>query len=165
MSYCRDFDHEGERLRVTAKSKGEDQYQVTVGNRVLELRATVLPDGRLSIEHDGQHFEAAASRTSNNNLHVRLGCRTYLLTAHAGAGSGALAASGDGTVVAPMTGTVLKIGVTKGETVSAGQTVAVLTAMKMEHKLLAGIDGKVVEVLEEEGATVDQGTIMLRIEP
>ena len=34
----------------------------------------------------------------------------------------------------------------------------------MEHKLLAGIDGKVVEVFEEEGAAVDQGAIILKIE-
>jgi len=164
MSYSKDFEHEGERLRVTAKSKGEDLYQVMVGDRVLELRATVLPDGRLAIEHDGQHFEAAASRTANNNLHVRLGNQTYVLTAHVAASSGVRTASGDGMILAPMTGTILKIGVTKGDAVSAGQTVAVLTAMKMEHKLLAGIDGTVVEVFEEEGVAVDQGTVILKIE-
>ena len=164
MSYSRDFEHEGERLRVTAKSKGEDQYQVTVGDRVLELRATVLPDGRLGIEHEGQHFEAAASRTANNNLHVRLGSQTYLLTAHVATSSGMRADSGDGMILAPMTGTILKIDVTEGDEVSAGQTVAVLTAMKMEHKLLAGIDGTVMEILEQEGVTIDQGAVILRIE-
>lgn len=162
MSYSKDFEHEGERLRVTVKSKGEDLYQVMVGDRALELRAIVLPDGRLRIEHDGRRFDAAASRAGSNDLHLRLGNQTYLLNGHTG--TGAQAIGGDGTIVAPMTGTLLKVSAAVGEDVTADQTVVVLTAMKMEHKLVAGIDGKVIEVLEAEGATVDQGTVILRIE-
>ena len=165
MSYSKDFDHEGERLRVTAKSKGDDQYQVVVGERTLDLRAVTLPDGRLRIEHEGQNiYAAAAGRSGSNGLHVRVNNQTYDLQLHTG-GELSNSLPGDGTVLAPMTGTVLKIQIDVGDTVTAGQTVAILTAMKMEHKLLAGIDGTVTEVLESEGATVDQGAIILKIEP
>ncbi len=164
MSYSKDFNHEGERLRVTAKSKGADQYQVNVGDRTLDLRAVALPDGRVRIEHEDQHFYAAAGRIGSKDLHIRVNNQTYSLQAHTGSGS-SNAVEGDGTVLAPMTGTILKIHIGVGDTVTAGQTVAVLTAMKMEHKLLAGIDGTVTEVLESEGATVDQGAIILKIEP
>jgi len=164
MSYSKDFDHQGERLRVTVKSSGDDQYQVMVGDRTLDIRATALPDGRLHIEHDGQHLEAAASRAGSNDLHVRLGAQTYLLAAHAGTDRGPSTSVADGVILAPMTGTVLKVAIAVGDEVTADQTVAVLSAMKMEHKLLAGINGTVVEILEQEGVTVDQGAVILRIE-
>ena len=64
-----------------------------------------------------------------------------------------------------MTGTVLKIHVREGDAVAAHDTVAVVTAMKMEHKLLAGVDGTVVEICVAEAATVDQDQLILRIEP
>ena len=73
-------------------------------------------------------------------------------------------AGGDGVIVAPMTGTVLKILVSEGDEVSATDTVAVVTAMKMEHKLTAEIDGKVAEIAATEGAQVDQDQVLLRIE-
>ncbi len=164
MSYSKDFDHDGEKLRVSTKAKGDDVYQVMVGDRSLELRATQLPDGRLRIEHDGKRYDTAVGRAGKQDLQVRLGDRSYLLTAHAGASGAGGAVGGDGVIVAPMTGTVLQINVETGDTVTADQTVAVLTAMKMEHKLRAGIDGTVTEVLAAAGAAVDQGTVVLRIE-
>ena len=45
------------------------------------------------------------------------------------------------------------------------QTIAVLSAMKIEHKLTAGIDGVVAELAAAAGATVEQGTVLARIAP
>ena len=42
---------------------------------------------------------------------------------------------------------------------------AVRTAMKMEHKLSAGIAGVVQSVSTEAGATVDQGDALVVVEP
>ena len=52
-----------------------------------------------------------------------------------------------------------------GDAVTADQTVAVVSAMKMEHKLVAGLDGTVAEVAGEVGANVDQGALLVRVEP
>lgn len=76
--------------------------------------------------------------------------------AHAGAGGG--------LVEAPMPGLVKEVFVTAGEEVSAGQKIAVLEAMKMEHALLAPRDGTVAEVLAEAGAQVDAGAPLVRLE-
>ena len=64
-----------------------------------------------------------------------------------------------------MTGTVLAVHVKAGDTVEVGQTVAVVTAMKMEHKLAAGVAGTVAEVGAAPGDTVEQGHVVVRIEP
>lgn len=71
--------------------------------------------------------------------------------------------SGDGTVVVPMQGTVVKVAVAVGDQVSVGDTVVVLEAMKMENAILAERAGTVKEVLVEPGATVGTGDVVARI--
>ena len=71
------------------------------------------------------------------------------------------AAPANGTKVeAPMPGTVLKLNVKVGDTVSEGQAVAVLEAMKMENDIPAPCAGKVVSVNVNTGATVETGTVI-----
>lgn len=64
-----------------------------------------------------------------------------------------------------MTGTVLEVACKPGDQVDAEQTLVVVSAMKMEHKLTAGIAGVVQSVSTEEGATVDQGDALVVVEP
>lgn len=63
--------------------------------------------------------------------------------------------AGGQTVTAPMPGNILKVNVTAGQTVKAGQVLCVLEAMKMENEIMAPCDGKVAQVLVSKGATVD----------
>ncbi len=70
---------------------------------------------------------------------------------------------GDGVVKAPMHGKVLAIFVTLGTSVAKGDRVAVVEAMKMEHALLAPLDGVVGDVAVEVGAQVAEGTTILSI--
>jgi 3-methylcrotonyl-CoA carboxylase alpha subunit len=72
---------------------------------------------------------------------------------------------GDGTVKAPMHGKVLAIFVAAGASVSKGERVAVIEAMKMEHALLAPADGVISEISASVGAQVAEGTKILTIEP
>ncbi|WGH77636.1 ATP-binding protein [Jannaschia ovalis] len=69
-----------------------------------------------------------------------------------------------GTVEAPMPGLVKSVFVTAGQTVAAGDRMAVLEAMKMEHTLTAPRDGVVAEVLAEAGAQVEAGAALIRME-
>lgn len=65
------------------------------------------------------------------------------------------APAGGQTVTAPMPGNILKVNVTAGQAVKAGQVLCVLEAMKMENEIMAPCDGKVAQVLVSKGATVD----------
>ena len=67
---------------------------------------------------------------------------------------GGRAAGGDGTVRSPMPGSVLAVHVTPGQQVSAGQAVAVVEAMKMEHTVTAPVAGTVTEVSARAGQQV-----------
>jgi 3-methylcrotonyl-CoA carboxylase alpha subunit len=69
-----------------------------------------------------------------------------------------------GRVEAPMPGLVKAVFVEAGAQVAAGDRLAVLEAMKMEHVLTAGRDGVVAEVLAEAGAQVDAGAALIVME-
>ncbi|MFN3370575.1 MAG: acetyl/propionyl/methylcrotonyl-CoA carboxylase subunit alpha [Sphingomonadaceae bacterium] len=70
----------------------------------------------------------------------------------------------DGDIVAPMPGKLLAIAVNPGETVKAGDRLAVMEAMKMEHRLTAPFDGRVAEVRVAAGEQVAEGVLLLRLE-
>jgi len=74
------------------------------------------------------------------------------------------AGGGGGLVVAPMPGLVKAVFVKPGDAVAAGDRLAVLEAMKMEHSLTAGREGVVAEVLVGAGAQVEAGAALIRLE-
>ena len=77
-------------------------------------------------------------------------------------GAAGAAASGD-AVSAPMQGTVVKVAVSEGQEVKAGELVAVLEAMKMENPVTAHKDGVVTDLSVDAGAPVTQGTVLCEI--
>ena len=70
-----------------------------------------------------------------------------------------------GGLVAPMPGRVLEIRAAVGDTVTKGQTMLLLEAMKMEHHMTAPFDGTVTEVRVATGDQVDNGSVLLVIHP
>jgi acetyl-CoA/propionyl-CoA carboxylase, biotin carboxylase, biotin carboxyl carrier protein len=76
--------------------------------------------------------------------------------------SRAAGATGD-ELTSPMQGTIVKIVASEGQRVSAGDTVVVLEAMKMEQPLTAHKDGTVTGLAVEIGQTVSAGTTICRL--
>ncbi|SNR38409.1 biotin carboxyl carrier protein /biotin carboxylase [Haloechinothrix alba] len=71
--------------------------------------------------------------------------------------------SGD-AVTAPMQGTIVKLPVSEGQQVEAGELVVVLEAMKMENPVNAHKSGTVTGLSLEIGETVNQGTVLCEIQ-
>ena len=65
------------------------------------------------------------------------------------------------TILAPIPGLILEVKVKVGEAVSAGQTVSVLEAMKMENSLITHVSGMVKEIRVEKGSEVSTGDVIL----
>jgi acetyl-CoA/propionyl-CoA carboxylase, biotin carboxylase, biotin carboxyl carrier protein len=79
--------------------------------------------------------------------------------------SGASArAAGTGAVTVPMQGTIVKVLVSEGDEVEAGQTVCVLEAMKMENNITADKSGTVKEIKVTAGQSVGSGDVVVVIE-
>jgi 3-methylcrotonyl-CoA carboxylase alpha subunit len=66
-------------------------------------------------------------------------------------------------LTAPMAGTIVKIQVHEGESVQAHQTLAILSAMKMEHALTAPYEGQVQRIHCQEGAVVPGGAVIVEM--
>ena len=64
----------------------------------------------------------------------------------------------------PVPGTVTLVLVSVGDAVVAGQTLVVLEAMKMEHRIVAAADGVVDAVLVEVGQSVDAHQVVVTVE-
>jgi acetyl-CoA/propionyl-CoA carboxylase biotin carboxyl carrier protein len=79
-----------------------------------------------------------------------------------GSGKGGSAVSGD-AVTAPMQGTIIKVAVSDGDTVSAGDLVVVLEAMKMENPVTAHKAGTITGMSATQGSSVSQGTVICEI--
>jgi acetyl-CoA/propionyl-CoA carboxylase biotin carboxyl carrier protein len=73
------------------------------------------------------------------------------------------AGAGSDVLTSPMQGTIVKIVAAEGQRVSAGDTVVVLEAMKMEQPLTAHKDGTVTGLAVEIGQTVSAGTTICRL--
>ena len=67
--------------------------------------------------------------------------------------------------MAPMHGQLLEILVAEGDSVAKGDKLAVLEAMKMQHEILAEVDGVVVSVAAEAGVQITADQKILEIEP
>lgn len=74
------------------------------------------------------------------------------------------AAVAHGSLLAPMPGSVLRIGAAVGDRVSAGQPLVWLEAMKMEHTVTAPADGVLAELNVEPDQQVDVGAVLARVE-
>ncbi len=72
--------------------------------------------------------------------------------------------AGDGAILAPMPGKVIAVEVTAGDTVTKGQKLLVLEAMKMEHALTAPFDGTVAELTVAVGSQVQVDALLVRVE-
>ncbi|MGW0517268.1 acetyl/propionyl/methylcrotonyl-CoA carboxylase subunit alpha [Crossiella sp. NPDC003009] len=75
------------------------------------------------------------------------------------------AAHAEGSLLAPMPGTVVAVTAAPGDTVRAGQELLVLEAMKMQHPVRSPADGVLTELAVTAGAQVEAGAVLAVIEP
>ncbi|HEX6100744.1 MAG TPA: biotin/lipoyl-containing protein [Thermoanaerobaculia bacterium] len=69
----------------------------------------------------------------------------------------------DHSTEAPMPGVVLRILVREGDVVAKGAPLLILEAMKMEHQISAGHDGKVASINCKEGELVQPGVELVTL--
>jgi len=169
---------------------GHDEVRWKDGEREVAVIVRRPRDGMLRLELPGGPVEASVQRADEGRMAIRLGSETFTAavvkrqandgidyTLFADGGSHRLrlvdpldvtqyeaVAADESAVRAPLPGKIIDLRVKAGDTVSRGQPLLVLEAMKMEHTLTAPAEGKVKSVRYGVGEQVPEGAELVEFE-
>jgi 3-methylcrotonyl-CoA carboxylase alpha subunit len=124
--------------RISDQS-GND-YLVDISKERWKWQPTI--ERTVAFTENGEFYELTLSRTEGRNT----------------------AGGASGSILSPMPGRIIAVEVTQGQTVTKGQKLLTLEAMKMEHSLTAPFNGVVAELNVEAGAQVQVEALLVRIE-
>jgi len=138
-------------------------YRATIGEKTVDVEILQAKDGKLDLLIDGKRVTAYVS--SENAKHwVTVNGQTFVLTKSSGLRRKSAGHDHASELAAPMPGQVRAVNVVEGESVTKGQTLLVLEAMKMEIRIQAPRDGKVMKLLVKQAQTVERDQILIEIE-
>ncbi len=156
------FENKGENYALEIIPLGEG-YQVQLGEKTVEVRFARGADGQLTFILDGRKVETHVS-VDGKRRWVSFGGQTWMLEKTSGVARGGGGGASSGRLLAPMPGQIRAVNVSEGDTVSKGQTLVVLEAMKMEIRIQAPSDGVVAKLAVEEGQTVEREELLAEVD-
>jgi len=146
-------------LRVSYRHLGDNQFTVWVGEEERSVRVVSWESPELTLE-EGPHRWCARIRFD--------GDRTYVHSSQFSVGLQRKPRFPDkskeipaGGCIAPMPGKVVELRVAEGDSVTAGQVLLIMEAMKMEHTVTAPQDGTVAQVSVVAGDQVDADALLI----
>lgn len=151
-------------LDLTPSDSGKS-YRATLDDKTVdvEIIRADAERGRLELLIDGERVIAYVS-SDNAKRWVTVNGRTVMLTKASGAKRSGAGQDQASELTAPMPGVIRGVNVGEGESVTKGQTLMVLEAMKMEIRIQAPFDGVVKSLAVKVGQTVEREQILIVLE-
>jgi biotin carboxyl carrier protein len=156
----------GNRAVEVDVTRENGRYRVALGEQVWDVDARLTAQGIASLIIDGVSHVADVEDRAGECV-VDVGGETYavqveehtrhIIRTRGGAGAGA----GGQIVKAPLPGKITHVAVQAGDAVTAGQSLLVIEAMKMENELKATAAGTVREVRVTAGQAVNAGDVLV----
>jgi biotin carboxyl carrier protein len=151
-------------VEITRRAEAPSRIVVTRDGRQFDADAVESAPGAYSILIDGQSFELHVEEAAGNLL-VRSAGRRFAVEivdprSWQRRHGGGIQLEGRQQVAAPMPGKVVRILVSQGQQVEAGQGLLVVEAMKMQNELHAPKSGTIEQLLIQEGQAVNAGQIL-----
>jgi len=155
----------GQRTHVVELEKNGTGYRVQLDGRPLAADATEVSPNTISVLLGGRAYEVHVTPALHGTVKLQSGPNEFTAgvqdpRAWQGRKQGALQAEGRQQIVAPMPGKVIRLLVSVGDDVEAGQGLVVVEAMKMQNEIRSPKRGKVERVLAKEGQNVNAGEVL-----
>jgi|TARA_B100000287_G_scaffold237937_2_gene223825 3-methylcrotonyl-CoA carboxylase alpha subunit len=148
-----EFKVNSEMVEVTVARDGQDWL-------LGDYKAQILDDGRIMVHNADGRSRIAHSAKVGDVWWVHIDGHIFCIEkTEAGSADG----DSDGGMTAPMPGKILEVKVTNGQSVTAGELLLVMEAMKMEHRIVAPSDGVVTMVNFSTGDQVQQGDVLVEM--
>jgi len=160
----------GADIVVTARYPHEGGYVLALPGGEMRASASHDAEGRLRAEIGGDTLTGRVVTTTANDggiddiVFVDGEMRTLRRVDPRDVSLADAGAAGDGSVKSPLPGKIIDVKVKEGASVSRGDALLVLEAMKMEHTLSAPSDGKVKRVIYNVGDQVAEGVDLIEFE-
>lgn len=140
---------------------GADTYQAQVGEVVCAVRVWARQGGDITLSVNNYRCRVSAAAGDGGVWWVHTGEETHRLTWRSPLPQPGARARQAGSLRAPMPGQVVAVLVAPGQAVNAGDTLLILEAMKMEHRIQAPHPGVVAAVHYQPGQTVQGDAVLL----
>ena len=148
---------------LSTMSLGGDRYRVFDSENSADIEVQAIGNNRANIVIGGALQRLRYHLAGPGKLHLDNGASSALYSDQVRLDGSDDAAGGGGSIIAPMHGLLQEIRVAEGESVEAGQTVAVLEAMKMHYEIVAEADGTVANIVASAGNQVAADDLILEI--
>lgn len=146
-------------------------YKVKIGERTYEIDAIKVENGVYSVIYQGKstNMEMIEGDTPNKYI-VNTRSNDYNIEVIDAKARYRAAMKGDlegdeAIITSPMPGKIVKLLVNEGDEVQKGDTVIIVSAMKMESEYKSPIDGTVSKIFVKAEDTVDGNQPLVEIEP
>ena len=155
---------DGKPHAITLQKKG-DGFVAVIGDHEHVVRDVSVSNGTICFTIDRRTHRIFASHDRRGSqLHFE--GRNFLIESedadddgHAGHHQG-----GDGSVEAPMPGSIVSVNVSVGDSVESGGPLVVLESMKMQNEISSPVTGKVTAINCKTGDQVGFGDVLVEIE-
>jgi biotin carboxyl carrier protein len=155
----------GQRTHVVELERNGTGYRVLLDGRTVEADATPVSPNTISVLLGGRAYEVYVTPALDGTVKLQSGPHEFTAgiqdpRAWRGRKQGAMEAEGRQPIVAPMPGKVIRLLVSAGDEVEAGQGLVVVEAMKMQNEIRSPKRGKVERVVATEGQNVNAGEVL-----
>lgn len=140
------------------------KYELKHNGNDYSVQLTSLSSDEAVMEVNGKEYTISISAVSEVVPEGALADLTPSAVTAPASKPKAVSAS-EGTVLAPIPGSIMEVYVSAGDIVKAGQPLFKMEAMKMENEINARLDGTVAAVSISSGDTVNQGDELMVITP
>lgn len=155
-----DIKRNDEYSKIELLDRNKNKARIAVDDRIYDLDIIEVENGVYSILLDGVSFNVELIQTANKKYNVNTLYNSYdieIIDAETRYVNSRKSAEDDDAafISTPMPGKVVKILVKEGDIVKGGDTVIIVSAMKMESEYKVNTDKIIKKILVKEGDTIE----------